>query len=286
MRCTRTGGKDANSPCDRCKHIDRECKIPPPRPLGRKPGSLGRYRGVEKALRKVQTELRKSKAASSEDPRRHPVLAHLTEGNDEVIDQLFSAHSQTQEPGHRPAEDTDESHNVLINHLPAPTELDFDSAIAQQERQDSTPPYHADTPITNPLGLVADAYERAEASGQQPSVASLTSPLSTDEHSNNRTLPTGHMEVHGFASALLRRPGYVSLGLELPRQSLEQGLEALLAERGKHQQALHYFKHTDRNRARDIGPELDPVDLGLVSMEEVEYLFPVYVNSLLFSPND
>lgn len=276
MRCTRTAGTNAPSqdlPCDRCKHNDRQCKIPPPRPLGRKPGSLGRYRGVEKALRKVQTELRKSKTAS-EDLLRLPQLAQLTDGSSEVTDLLFSTDSDTHNTNTQPAAEIEESHNAIIDDNLALTNMEFHTAAAQSERQDSTPPYRGGTPVSNPLGLVADAYERAEASAQQPTIATLTSPSSQGEDSN-RPFTTEHTEPQSLASALLRRPGYVSLGLELPRQTLEQGLEAVLSEQGKNQQALKYFQHNDRNRARDTGSDLDPVDLGLVSMEEAEYLFPV-----------
>lgn len=277
MRCTRTAGTNAPSqdlPCDRCKHNDRQCKIPPPRPLGRKPGSLGRYRGVEKALRKVQTELRKSKTAS-EDLLHHSQLAQLTDGSSEVIDLLFSTNPDTHNTNPQPAAEIEESHDAIIDDNLALTDMEFDTAAAQREHQDSIPPYRGGTPVSNPLGLVADAYERAEASGQQqPTIVTLTSPSSRGGDTN-RPFTTEHTEPQSLASALLRRPGYVSLGLELTRQTLEQGLEAVLSEQGKNQQALKYFKHNDRNRARDTGSDLDPVDLGLVSMEEAEYLFPV-----------
>ena len=68
MRCTRQleGADDPSQPCDRCRRNNRECRIPQKQPLGRKPGALGRYRGVEKAVRQIQTHIRKTALRSSE----------------------------------------------------------------------------------------------------------------------------------------------------------------------------------------------------------------------------
>ena len=79
-----------------------------------------------------------------------------------------------------------------------------------------------------------------------------------------------------LARRLLSRPGYVSLGLQTSRASLEQGLEAVFtAATESEYRHLNYFKPPGSGPSRDVGPDLDPVDLGLVTMEEAYYLFPM-----------
>ncbi|KAJ6101756.1 hypothetical protein N7499_001386 [Penicillium canescens] len=53
----------STEPCERCRRTHRACKIPKPRPLGRKRGALGRYKGFEKVYRRMQSELKKTKVS-------------------------------------------------------------------------------------------------------------------------------------------------------------------------------------------------------------------------------
>ncbi|KAH7237976.1 hypothetical protein B0J15DRAFT_406132 [Fusarium solani] len=78
------------------------------------------------------------------------------------------------------------------------------------------------------------------------------------------------------ARSLFERPGYVSLGLKLDRGVLEDALGQLLNRSSVDIRYANYFKAANENRALDTGPDLDPVDLGLISLEEVLYLFPIY----------
>jgi hypothetical protein len=127
--------------------------------------------------------------------------------------------------------------------------------------------------ISNPLGLLADASGAAQALELQ-SVSTTTSP-SSPESSNYSASPAAGAESRGLARYLLRRPGYVSLGLKLSNDSLEQGLDALLAAGRREYRYSHYFKPAKSDPKRDTGPDLDPIDLGLVSMDTANYLFPM-----------
>jgi hypothetical protein len=129
-------------------------------------------------------------------------------------------------------------------------------------------------PISNPLALLADASDAAQALEPLSSPA-RTSPASNDAPSTTQ-LMHGLTADGGFGRRLLRQPGYVSLGLQLDRESLEQGLDALLAPRENESRYSNYFKSPARMPLRDIGPDLDPVDLGLVTMKEAYYLFPMW----------
>ncbi|KAH6981489.1 hypothetical protein EDB80DRAFT_593128 [Ilyonectria destructans] len=79
-----------------------------------------------------------------------------------------------------------------------------------------------------------------------------------------------------MARSLLERPGYVSLGLKLGRGVLEDALGQLLTRTSDDIRYANYFKAANESRALDTGPDLDPVDLGLISIEEVLSLFPIY----------
>lgn len=76
---------------------------------------------------------------------------------------------------------------------------------------------------------------------------------------------------------LLNRPGYVSLGLKLDRPVLEQALDVLLTCEIPRCQYLDYFTPVEQGKHRDLGPQLDPIDLGLLSAGDALSLFGVYV---------
>ncbi|PYI16063.1 hypothetical protein BO99DRAFT_366926 [Aspergillus violaceofuscus CBS 115571] len=219
MRCTRNNPLH-NSPCDRCMRNHRPCRIPPARPLGRRPGAVGRFQGIEKAYRKIQAELRKG-------PTLMPKAA-------------TPYNTQSSSPSVCEPDDGPISANPLNNssHLPSEGLPDGPSQ-----------------PISNPLALLADASEAVHADASQAS------------KDNTR---------EGRERELLSRSGCVSLGLQLSRESLETGLDTLFASSVKPGRSSDYFKPPDPSAFRDIGPDLDPVELGLVTMEEAHFFFPIY----------
>lgn len=272
MKCTRAapqGGENPLSePCDRCKRSNRPCRIPELRPLGRKRGALGRYRGLEKAYRKLQAEAKK---------------ASLSHGFDEVYN---SAGSPTSEELGFKSFLTDESSahprfSATADHAQGTSETPFlgpevrtPGTVIQADHQEGEEdhPEQVQEPMSNPLALLAYASDAAQASETSPvSMSTLGSPAARRQAGRERGESDGH--------CLLHRPGYVSLGLQLDRASLVQGLDALLAQVDAGHQSLDYFKRTAA-RQRDIGPDLDPVELGLVTMADANYLFPMYVSSI------
>lgn len=78
-----------------------------------------------------------------------------------------------------------------------------------------------------------------------------------------------------LGSQLLHRPGYVSLGLQLDRDTLEAGINTLIGPHEYPYRYSNYFKSTPQVPPRDVGPDVDPVELGLVTMDEARYFFPV-----------
>lgn len=84
MRCIRPLGQILTDPCERCRHNDRTCIVPPRKPQGRKPGARGRYQGFEKAYRKMQSELQKAKTSSHTIDRIQELPSNAAPGEDET----------------------------------------------------------------------------------------------------------------------------------------------------------------------------------------------------------
>ncbi|GAT28438.1 hypothetical protein RIB2604_02600780 [Aspergillus luchuensis] len=222
MRCIRP---DLSEPCDRCRRNNRRCNIPPPRPLGRRPGAVGRYIGFEKSYRKMQVQLKKAPVSADEVQR---VLN--TTGQEELL-QVILAKLQHGSDGKMPVPTTDGALRSYHDGLPTPKE-----------------------PVSNPLALLADA-----SSAAQPLTPSLDSLCTT----------RGGRE-------LLQRSVYASLGLQLSRHTLEEGFNAIYDSTLPIQSQSNYFRPPDADPPRDVGPDLDPIELGLLSLEDAHSLFSVY----------
>ncbi|PYH67055.1 Zn(II)2Cys6 transcription factor [Aspergillus vadensis CBS 113365] len=267
MKCTRAApqnsGNPLSDPCARCKRTNRACKIPESRPLGRRRGALGRYRGLEKAYRKLQQEAKKANLSRRPDEAFDPLALQTGGGLDSqsfLMDES-SSHSRLPETSYaRAAPGT----LFLGPEVTTPgTEIQAEN---QENIEGQTEPVQE--PMSNPLALLTYASDAAQASETSPtSLNTVTSPTSRRQNSREMGESEGHR--------LLHRPGYVSLGLQLDRASLVQGLDALLDRVDAGHQSLDYFKQTGV-RQRDVGPDLDPVELRLVTMEDANYLFPIY----------
>ncbi|GLI75631.1 hypothetical protein PoHVEF18_003893 [Penicillium ochrochloron] len=129
-------------------------------------------------------------------------------------------------------------------------------------------------PVSNPLALMAEAAGAAQALETQ------AGPTNLSPASNHESVSGELSACEGMGRYLLHRPGYVSLGLHLDRKVLESGIDALFASPTESDRYSNYFRSPDTNPPRDTGPDLDPVDLGLVSMEETYALFPIYFSRL------
>ncbi|KAH6981511.1 hypothetical protein EDB80DRAFT_737441 [Ilyonectria destructans] len=253
MRCTSSerNPHGSRAPCDRCQRNNRPCHIPPRRAPGRRPGALGRYHGVEKAVRQIQTEVRKATRLSKGDPKNpvpseSEILGLLLRG-DALSPQQLAAQESSQDLV--PSAQTTSSNAV---------------AAGRFERS-----------VCNPLGLLADASGEARAAGEtfRPDSSSVFGQDASPGDAMSMTTDSSSLVM---ARALFERPGYVSLGLKLDRGVLEDALGQLLTRSSVDIRYANYFKAANENRALDTGPDLDPVDLGLISLEEVLYLFPIY----------
>ncbi|KAL4755682.1 Zn(II)2Cys6 transcription factor [Aspergillus foveolatus] len=271
MKCTRTASEgDENSlsePCSRCKRTNRPCKAPESRPLGRRRGALGRYRGLEKAYRKLQAEAKK---------------ANISHGFEELYDSIpltpdeglgFDSFLTDESSGHPRFPATSADRAAPGTAFLGPEVRTPGTAIPADPRDDvEVEVEQAQEPMSNPLELLARASDAAQASETSPSLVNAST---SQECKKQPRCEKG--ETEGYR--LLHRPGYVSLGLQLDRASLVQGLDTLLDSVDAGHQALDYFNRTGV-RQRDVGPDLDPVELGLVTMEDAHYLFPMYFTRL------
>jgi hypothetical protein len=62
----------------------------------------------------------------------------------------------------------------------------------------------------------------------------------------------------------------------MDRSILESALDNLLSSpMGGVERYANYFTSRGQKAAPDTGPDVDPIELGLVSVQEAEYLFPV-----------
>lgn len=270
MKCTRAAEARENplsdplsEPCDRCKRTDRPCKTPESRPLGRRRGALGRYRGLEKAYRKLQAEAKKANIPHDLDERFDTIPLHSAE------EELGFDSFLVDEPSDHPQINTTTDVPAIPGTPVLGPEVRRPRTAIQDENhgdaEDHNTPTHE--PMSNPLALLAYASDAAQAAeARSTSVNTLPSPSSRRQTGPRKGESEGHR--------LLHRPGYVSLGLQLDRASLVQGLDGLLACLDAGHQSLDYFKRTSV-RQRDVGPDLDPVELGLVTMDEANYLFPM-----------
>ena len=291
MRCTRNleESDEPGQPCDRCRRNNRPCHIPEKRPQGRRPGAVGRYTGVEKAVRQIQNQVRKASRTSNNNRHHpHPHNYHADQQRSpsdtdilEILLNFRSASPRSQRPVNGYIEETASS----PTYIPSPAQ---DTAAAQphydQAATDSSP-HRADESVSNPLGLLADASGEAQANQDQeehldPELSVAVSSAVGDAVPSLEPVapivpnPDAGQTV-GMAQSMLRRPGYVSLGLDLDRPILEGALENLLTRPGRIGRYANYFKTANPKHSPDTGPDVDPVDLGLISMEEVWYLFPM-----------
>lgn len=243
MKCVRNGNtreRDSFMPCERCKRNNRACRIPDSRPLGRRRGARGRYQGVEKAIRKLQSEMRNAR------------LGHEA---DRILE--IARDSVDNQPNRNALEvtDTSTSFGESVSRDAGVQEVPSSRALSDSSQE----------PISNPLALLADASDAAREL-ECPRTARV---LNDSAQGLDDGIPGG------IGHGLLHRPGYVSLGLRLDRQLLEHGLDALFEPTQMEGVYSNYFNGHKNDCPRDVGPDLDPVDLGLVTLDEVNYLFPM-----------
>lgn len=254
MRCVRPSRpEDSSEPCDRCRRNGRTCSIPPSQPLGRRPGAVGRYRGLEKACRQMKEHLKRGRASgnSSQD------VNNIQNAEKEVFDLLLSKMQSNERQSHRPtngkaATVQDASSNPVVTESITIKQAGITSHVGPD-------------PVSNPLALLV------AASGAIQSESVSNTPISTVESTDEGPRP-----YSTSIGNLIERSTYVSLGLQLSPESLQSGLDALFAAPTSNPKCTDYFRPPDDGPPRDVSPDLDPVELGLISMEEAYHLFPMY----------
>lgn len=222
----------------------------------------------------MKSELQKAQAAGEGLPDI-PGLSDLVNSDADVRELIAlgeSANSQSLPAPQREDEGSDQQGNQSQLERPGFVDDGAGSITSPLMRSstDSVPCYQAEEPISNPLGLVADASGEARAQDKRDVAAPVF-----DAPGPSITSPLSETGPQNLARKLLRRRGYISLGLKLNKESLETGLDALFAYPGLKGRYSDYFKPSDSTEAPDTGPDLDPVDLGLITMEEAHYLFPM-----------
>lgn len=278
MRCIRPKkepqGDSSTEPCQRCRRTNRVCNIPEPRKLGRKRGAIGRYQGIEKAYRKMQSELKKMK--TSHRGENIDDMANLVAGEEPTLELLFSNHPvETTDPTQTsPEEGTEGSCAPCFDsNVPSPRDDEPPANVVSRASRRGEISQSSHEPISNPLALLADASDAAQAL-EPHSISANTSPTSNE--ASSVTQPSANLaNGASLGRQLLRRPGYVSLGLQLGRDTLEAGIDALILPSEYPYSYSNYFRSPPQVPLRDVGPEVDPVELGLVTMDEARYLFPV-----------
>lgn len=301
MRCIYSHDTSATAsqrqPCDRCRRNNRLCLIPERKTQGRRPGSVGRYSGVEKAVRQIQTQVRK---ASRKSNRGHGLQNETgadhhfpSPKNSDVLEILlhFSKQSQSSQnyhDHHQPVE-TGASTPLTDKSPPAQDHALIRSDFDHSESTNKSL-HRKDDSVSNPLGLLGDASGEAQAGEDRGSIhcqqidPALLTALPGSHHFNSDTNLSSTLDpvlvpdtptIYDTAQSMLSRPGYVSLGLKLDRSILESALDNLLTRSSRIGRYADYFKTKNVEQAQDTGPDVDPVDLGLISMQEVWYLFPM-----------
>ncbi|OGM49536.1 hypothetical protein ABOM_001687 [Aspergillus bombycis] len=255
MRCVRPSQSEGSiMPCDRCRRNGRTCSIPPSRPLGRRPGAVGRYQGLEKAYHQMKTHLKR------EHTSRNSVgeVGNVQNAEKQVFDLLRSKMQSNEDQSYRPidakvATTQDKPRSPVVTESNAMQQAGMASHVIND-------------PVSNPLALLV------AASGAMHSESIPNTPVSNAESAHEGQSPSST----SIANRMLNRPGHLSLGLQLSEESLQSGLDALFTTPTSNHKCTDYFRSSDDGPPRDIGPDLDPVELGLISMEEAYHLFSIY----------
>lgn len=239
---------------------------------------MGRYHGLEKAYRKMQSELKKAKPSRGIESTQETV-DHLLTGDEPIADVLMlnesgrmSDENQSSDLVDKPSCPTmppRQAHTAVQDTVQQP---DFASPRAAFMHNDEANRSDQE-PLSNPLALLADASGVAQTA--EPGSTPMSASLGSNDESSAKRLAADFSARRNPSHHLLRRPGYVSLGLQLGRDTLEHGLDALFSSTER--KYSDYFKPPIRAPFPDTGADVDPIDLGLVTMEEAYYLFPMYV---------
>ena len=278
MRCVRTNSANSGS-CDRCIQAGRSCCIPQAQKLGRKRGSGGRYQGVDKALRALQLALKKSEGQQT--PERSRIIS--------VVSEIL--HDENLTVSHESSKGTPSQQTSLVTlsscdssdwTTAASTEAELPCALengglpnAQDASAARLGPYNQPNNKSNALWLIADASREALATmASYPQSPTL---INQEASHLNEHAQSPSENCLKQSRQLLNRSACVPFGLKLESWVLEEGLDALLTMPHQQTRTLDYFKSRDLHHFPDTGPDLDPIEQGLLTIQEAEKLFPMSI---------
>ncbi|GKZ27411.1 hypothetical protein AbraIFM66951_004199 [Aspergillus brasiliensis] len=252
--------------------------MPPPRRLGRKPGALGRYYGLDKARRKIQRELEKMDRKKPQKPSFTQSSSRLPQNED------WDLPNNPMSPRSLNAPTTELA--GIYNNLPVGSSDCSNSTATLRVMIDGDSQYPSQEAcrlpqIHKPAALMADLSGAVEPSNGSPFTSSAKKSINTSP-TNHGSADADFIDAATSAHRLLQNPGNVALGLEkLTRQSLERGLGTLLVpEDHVSCKYPNYFSPAHSVLQLDIGVEVDPLELGLASVKEADYLFLVYFDKI------
>ena len=221
----------------------------------------------------MRSELKKAKTSHTDE---NDEMDNFVAREEPILELLFSNHpTETTDSAHALPELGTEGSSVLSYNPTVTTAQDdeplanlvspvFGSGELSQSNRE---------PISNPLALLADASDATQAL-ELHSKSANPSPETNESSSATQSSASQPIGTR-LGRQLLHRPGYVSLGLQLGRDTLEAGIDTLIGPSEHPYRYSNYFKSSLQVPLRDVGPDVDPVDLGLVTMDEACYLFPV-----------
>ena len=153
----------------------------------------------------------------------------------------------------------------------SPHSLDSQASLAVAGRQGDQ-----DTGLSNPVGLLAEAAEESNSDGLEHNA--VPRPAAHPALPPQYTLPD---TLRSLLNEGILDERVASLHID--DDYLAHGLVSLLsdaAHRSLAEEDKRFFKPARHPVKRDLGPEYDPLDLALVTMNEVKVFFASYFSKL------
>jgi hypothetical protein len=221
---------------------------------------------VNKALRNLQLALQKAEETTlTENSQIIDSVSGIL--NDETVTTELQVDSRNTSPP-QTSSVAGNPYNTpgWTGHTPIIVEQPLLNNNDAQNNQESGNHHMLRSRTTNPLWLIADASREA--------VSSMVS-----HRESSRIYDTQHSPENFLnrSRCLLNIPSCVPLALQMDPQVLEEGLDALFITSDQRRTALDYFKYRDINHFPDTGPDLDPIEQGLVTIQEARNLFSMLV---------
>ncbi|KAM0747196.1 hypothetical protein T439DRAFT_328958 [Meredithblackwellia eburnea MCA 4105] len=313
--------KPPDGPCSRCTKTGRECTLPAYRKPGRALGAKNKYYGVDRALKQIESGLKRLKrnsgnpdealaalldaegvstashppassslAGATQNANSAETLAQLpqiTEGlpESQLSLDLFTSQSLLSLPIELPPHPSTSTANIAE---PFDFSLPVDTTVSIH---DPSPKHHQPSPISskgmrtrsnkgnsvgspsgsahpvsNPLGLLAEASTAAGAGSPSPPRSPAQAFIIEEDPLR-------------FLEGLLQGPVDSNLSqFQLPDKIVLEGLNSSF--QGGSNEDVVYFKSRISRTIRDIGEKYDPILQALVTEEEARQFFQYFMDNV------